>query len=708
MHQLKSLATRLHQKTTINPRASLAGIDAATGQNWYEIRARSGGRVEVFIYDEIGGWGITAQRFVADCKEAGVFEASAIDLHIHSPGGDVMQGFAIYNTLARLKATVDIWVDGLAASMASMLICLPGATVHIPANSWVMVHKPWGGIAGDSDDMRDYADWLDRNESLMLGAYMNKTGLDQATLEAMLKAETWLNGAEAVEQGFADVLEPDLQAAACVNENKLKDFTNMPKQINALFAPRAEAKPAPQAPQVPQSPAPQATVTPPPAPETPAVLTGANIGEVLAAFRQEERAASAARVTEVSAVFEAFPAFATLKAECIADASCDGAQASARLLQAMAANTTPCAGPGAVHLYAGNGNIVGDSIRAAVMARAGYAEGEKDNAYAGYSLREMARASLVDRGISIASHSAPMAMVGLAFTHSSSDFGNILMDAAHKAALTGWEGAGENFDKWTRKGTLTDFKTSHRVGLESFPTLREVRPGAEYKYVTLKDRGESIALATYGELFSIDRQTIINDDLSMLTRIPESLGAAARATIGDLVWDVLTANRPMADGKPLFHADHANLISADLSIEGLDRARQAMLLQKSGDRRLNIRPAFMLTPVAIESRANQIIKSASVPGVDANSGISNPIQNFVNVISEARLDDASATDFYLVAAQGRDTIEVAYLDGVDAPYLEQQQGFTVDGAAFKVRIDAGVAPLDHRGLVKVESPAKKK
>ena len=133
------------RKMMINPRASLAGVDAANGQCWYEIRALAAGRVEIFLYDVIGGWGITAQQFVTDCKEAGVFDASAVDLHIHSPGGDVMQGFAIYNTLARLKAKVDIWVDGVAASMASMIVCLPGATVHMPENSWLMVHKPWGG-----------------------------------------------------------------------------------------------------------------------------------------------------------------------------------------------------------------------------------------------------------------------------------------------------------------------------------------------------------------------------------------------------------------------------------------------------------------------------------------------------------------------------------------------------------------------------------
>ncbi len=686
--------------TMINPRASVAGIDAANGQCWYEIRALAAGRVEIFLYDVIGGWGITAQQFVSDCKEAGVFEASAVDLHIHSPGGDVMQGFAIFNTLSRLKAKLDIWVDGVAASMASMIVCLPGATVHMPENAWLMVHKPWGGIAGDSDDMRDYAAWLDRNEALMLSAYMNKTGLGQEELEAMLKAETWLTGAEAVEKGFADTLEPELQAAACVNQNKLKDYQNMPEQINNLLGPRAEA-PASQ-PQPTQNPAPQAANNPPaPQPTQQPMAGNIDITALAAQLQQQMQAANTERVSAVSAVFDAFPAFGSLKAECITDISCSAEQARTKLLNALAAGTTPSAGAGAVHIHAGNGNIVGDSIRAAVMNRAGYAQAEKDNAYNGYTLRELARASLVDRGIGISGVGTAQAMVGLAFTHSSSDFGNILMDVAHKAALLGWDEASETFEQWTRKGTLTDFKTAHRVGLESLASLRKVRAGAEYKYVTIKDRGEPIALATYGELFSIDRQTIINDDLDTLTRIPQAMGLAARATVGDLVWAVLTSNPKMSDGKPLFHADHGNLVTADLTIEGLDTARKAMLLQKSGDRRLNIRPAYMLTPVAIESRANQLIKSASVPGADANSGIVNPIQNFVTVASEARLDDSSPTDYYLTAAQGRDTIEVAYLDGIDTPYLEQQQGFTVDGAAFKVRIDAGVAPLDWRGLVKV-------
>ena len=675
--------------TLLKPQASNPPSNG--NECWYKIKAaaKATDPIVIYLYDMIGYWGITAQAFLSDCRDAGVFEASAIELHIHSPGGDVMDGFAIFNSFSRLTGKIDIYVDGVAASMASVIVCLPGATVHMPENAWIMIHKPWGGVMGDSDEIREYAEWLDRNESLLLSAYERKTGLSRDEIAAMLKEETWLDGAMAIEKGFADVLEASLDAAASINTNKMKEFHNMPKQVTALITPRATtSNPAPQS-----QPAPSAA----PVIDAPTSST-VDINALANAIGQQMAAANAERVTAVNAVFDAFPAFAALKAECVSDQACNADTARNKLLSALASGTTPLAGQNA-HIYAGNGNLVGDSVRASIMARAGYGEAQADNAYAGFTLRELARASLADRGIGLAGV-APMAMVGMAFTHTSSDFGNILMDVAHKAALLGWDEAEETFDRWTRKGTLTDFKVSNRVGLNSLAALREVRDGAEYKYITVGDKGEQIALATYGELFSLTRQTIINDDLDMLTRIPAAMGGAARATVGDLVYAVLTSNGKLSDGKPLFSADHSNLVSAAMDIDGLDTARKAMRLQKSGERALNIRPAYVLTPVALESRANQLIKSASVPGADANSGINNPIQNFAEVIAEPRLDIKSEKEFYLTAAQGRDTIEVAYLDGVDAPYIEQQNGFTIDGAAFKVRIDAGVAALDHRGLVK--------
>jgi hypothetical protein len=129
------------------------------------------------------------------------------------------------------------------------------------------------------------------------------------------------------------------------------------------------------------------------------------------------------------------------------------------------------------------------------------------------------------------------------------------------------------------------------------------------------------------------------------------MGRAAKATIGDLVYAVLTGNGKLSDGKALFHADHANLSAGAISVDSLDKARQNMRKQKEGERALNIRPAYMLVPVGLETLASQTIKSASVKGADINAGIVNPIQNFAEVIAEPRLDDADPAAWYLAAAR---------------------------------------------------------
>ncbi|WP_181263259.1 ClpP-like prohead protease/major capsid protein fusion protein, partial [Pseudomonas aeruginosa] len=653
--------------------------DTKPAESWYSIKALSRGVAEILLYDEIGAWGITAQQFARELKALG--DLSLISLRVHSPGGDVFEGTAIYNLLKHHPARVEGYVDGLAASMATVVL-MSCDVIHIPENAMMMVHRPWGIQGGEADDMRRYADLLEKIEGTMVAAYMAKTGKSEEDIKALLKAETWMDGREAVEAGFADQLTEPLAAAAQLTSKRMKEFAHMPEALKALMQPRAST-PAAAAP----TPSPAAP-TSQPAPAAPDE----------AAVRAQINAAENTRREGIRAVFQPFAAsHGEMLNEVLLDSSVTIEQAQAKLLASLASGATPSAGPSGSqgansHVYAGNGNLVGDSVRASVMARAGLEEQQSDNRYNFMSLRELARASLVDRGIGVASYS-PMQMVGLAFTHTTSDFGTILIDVANRSMLAGWDEAEETFQLWTKKGMLSDFKTVHRVGLGEFPSLRQVREGAEYKYVTVGSRSQPIALATYGEIFSITRQAIINDDMNLLTDIPRKMGMAAKATIGDLVYAILTSNPVLSDGKALFHADHKNLqtgASSALSIESLSKAKTQMATQKTEveggkPRTLNIRPAFVLTPVALEDKAKQIIRSASVPGAESNSGIENPIRNFAEVIGEPRLDDNSATAYYLAARQGSDTIEVAYLDGVDTPYLEQQEGFTVDGVASKVR-----------------------
>ncbi|WP_174341729.1 ClpP-like prohead protease/major capsid protein fusion protein [Enterobacter sp. JMULE2] len=660
--------------------------------HWYEIRAAANASPgEIHIYDQIGGWGISASRFLREVSEAGLFNASQVDIRIHSPGGSVLDGFAIYNTLKRLTGAVNIFIDGLAASMASVIAMLPGATVHMPSNAFMMIHNPYGGLVGDASDLRDYADLLDKNSAVMIDAYTQKTGLSREEVESLMKEETWMTGAEAVDNGFADVLLPEMQMAACINDNVIKEFSKMPQAAKQFFGPRGSGS-------APQTTAPQQPVTQDP--QTQASAPQFDFTSAFAQMRQQLQAQENDRRAAVRSVFDMFaghPGIAELQASCVADQFCDEQAARHKLLAKLAEGTTSVAG-GFAHIHAGNGNIVGDSVRNVIMARAGQAERQSDNQFNGMSLMELARASLTHRNIGVASLDR-MGIVGMAFTHSSSDFAFILMDVANKSALQGWDESDETFDTWTRAGELPDFKPGHRVGLEAFPSLRQVRAGAEYKYATISDTGASIALATYGELFSIDRQSIINDDMTFITRLPQSMGRAAKATVGDLVYAVLTGN-PEFNGSPLFSADRKNLVSGELSVENLAAARSQMKRQKSGDRTLNISPAFLLVPTIQEALADQIINSTSVPGTDNNAGIKNPVKGMAAIVAEPRLDDADEDAWYLAAAKGRDTIEVAYLDGNAAPTVESTSGFTVDGVTMKVRIDAGVAPMDYRGLLK--------
>ncbi|HEK0678306.1 TPA: Clp protease ClpP [Proteus mirabilis] len=640
-------------------------------KSWFRIQAKEDQTADIYIYDEIGGWGISARRFTEDLISLG--NLSHINLHIHSPGGEVFDGIAIYNQLKNHSATITVYIDGLAASMASV-IAMVGDTVIMPKNAMMMIHKPWGVSWGDANDMREYADLLDKLENVLIPAYVAKTGKTTEEITAMLEQETWLDGDECVEHGFADkVIEP-VKAMASLTSKRIEEFSSMPSAIKNQITPKNTTKPTQQ---------PQPNSSPEPQPS--------------ASFADEQ--------TRLNGIKDLFAMFGgrhnELMITCLADANCSVEKAREQLLNTIAQQQNPePSNKDNAHIYAGNGNIVGDSVRASVMARAGYQDYEKDNAYNSMTLRELARASLTERGVGVATYN-PMQMIGMAFTHSTSDFGNILLDVANKAILLGWEENDETFGKWTKKGQLSDFKTAHRVGLGAFPSLRKVREGAEYKYVTLNDKGETIALATYGELFSISRQAIINDDMNMLTDVPKKLGEAAKATIGDLVYAVLIDNEKMSDKKALFSTDHKNMLTGGMDVETISAGRTAMRQQKEGERTLNIRPAFMLVPTTLETQAIQVVKSGSVKGADVNANIINPVRDLAEIIAEPRLDEASTKDWYMASRQGSDTIEVAYLNGIDVPYIDQLEGFTSDGVTTKVRIDAGVAPVDYRGLLKV-------
>ena len=315
----------------------------------------------------------------------------------------------------------------------------------------------------------------------------------------------------------------------------------------------------------------------------------------------------------------------------------------------------------------------------------------------GFSLREMARESLRVAGQSGVGD--PMQMVGRALT--TSDFPLILANIANKSLFAGYEAASETWQKWCGTGQTSDFKTNTAVRAGETADLDQIREGDEYKYGSRAEAQEQYSIATYGKLFSISRQAIINDDLGALTDIPAAHGEAAGRKVGDLAYAVLTANAAMGDGTALFHANHGNLgTNGVIGTTTMAEAIKLMALQKDigGKRRLNIAPKFLITSPAL-AQAAQTFFGSSVIGTQANPNQVNIYAGLVELVFEPRLFDDSATAYYLAGAKGK-TVNVYFLNGNQTPYMETKQGWNVDGAEYKVRIDAGAKAIDWKSLFK--------
>lgn len=197
---------------------------------WFDIQAKANDEAEIFLYDEIGGFGVNAKSFIDAVRATG---AKRINLRINSPGGSVFDGIAIYNFLRGQDVTVQI--DGLAASISS-IIALAGKTVRIAGNGFFMIHNPWGGAIGEADEMRQTADLLDKIRDSLIGTYAAKTGKDYETIKTWMDSETWFSAAEAKEAGFVDEVTDEIAFAAST-----RSFRNAPDALKAV------SKTAPQA-----------------------------------------------------------------------------------------------------------------------------------------------------------------------------------------------------------------------------------------------------------------------------------------------------------------------------------------------------------------------------------------------------------------------------------------------------------------------------
>lgn len=477
------------------------------------------------------------------------------------------------------------------------------------------------------------------------------------------------------------------------------------------------------------------TMAVPVAPVAPAAPDQAavNVDEVRAVARREERERQAEIRRRCAAV-----GLSVEFANRLADEGVSVSIAKDRILDELAGRQTdtlpPARGATDVTLPGSSVTIVQDSrdkylrggeewilVRAglgslmqAAAAKRGAAPGVLDpGEFRGLSFVDMARESLERVGVRTRGMDKHR-MVGMALTHrgngyhTASDFGTLLENVMHKVLMAAYDVTPDTWSMFCAVGSVTDFRAHPRYRLGMLRRLDEINEHGEFKNQPIQDaEKESITAKTRGNIIAITRQALISDDLSAFSRLATQLGRAARLTIELEVYDLLKQNSgtgpTMADGKVLFHADHNNISTgAALSADAIDKDRIKLAKQKDPNNQefLDLRPAVLVVPIDLGSTAREINSAEFDPDKVAASAsnrfmVPNRVRGlFRNVVDTPHL---SGTRRYLFADPAmHPAIEVAFLEGQQAPFLESQEGWRVDGIEWKARLDFGVAALDFR------------
>jgi ATP-dependent Clp protease protease subunit len=208
----------------------------------YQIKALAES-AEILIYDEIGeSWigGISAKQFATDLKD--LKKVKDINVRINSEGGSVFEGHAIFNALRNHSARITVDIDGLAASIAS-IIAMAGDEIRMAENAFIMIHDPWMVAAGTAEDLRSQAEVMDKVQEKLVNTYVKRTNGDAEQIAAWMRDETWMNAEEALERGFVDSIVEETRMAACVRH---KDrYKHTPENLIEPARPLSENQTAP-------------------------------------------------------------------------------------------------------------------------------------------------------------------------------------------------------------------------------------------------------------------------------------------------------------------------------------------------------------------------------------------------------------------------------------------------------------------------------
>lgn len=332
----------------------------------------------------------------------------------------------------------------------------------------------------------------------------------------------------------------------------------------------------------------------------------------------------------------------------------------------------------------------------ALYARAsGTAPSDQARAYMGDSLKDHARAILESHGVATRGLSADE--IFYRAMHATSDFKNLLISTGNRTLMPSYEAAQSGLKKLARQSTLTDFRAASRLKLSDIGLLQKVTETGEIKSTARGEAAESYKLDTYATIFSLSRQALINDDLGAFSDWGNTAGRMAAETEANLLAQLLLSNPIMGeDSKALFHADHGNLVTADLDIDAVRAARLAMRMRKGLDGKtpINATPRYLLIAPDQESKADEIMSLLH----DATVDFAPELLRNLSVLVDPRL---TAGSWYVFADPAvLPVLEYSYLASAQGPQMSSREGWETLGLEFRVVLDFGAGAIDWRGAYK--------
>lgn len=321
----------------------------------------------------------------------------------------------------------------------------------------------------------------------------------------------------------------------------------------------------------------------------------------------------------------------------------------------------------------------------------------RDNKFSHMRLLDLAKYCLQKNGVNTDLMSArDIAWQAMAST---SDFPKAFQAVVNKSLNQAYTATPRTFLPFVVERTASDFKTLRNIDLSEFDGLDKLSEGGEYKYGTITEGEETYALASFGKIARVTRKMIINDDIGVIARMLDMMGEAVSRMESDQVYaQVLGTGATMADGNPLFHADHNNTVTATLTADasGIDKVDQLLMAQKGPKDK---DPLGLTGKYLVYGPKNKLLAHQMLAPINATkAGDNNPYVNEFEPILEHRITNK---DYMLFAdPRRRAAIEIAYLLGNKNPFTERNVDFKTDSIEFKVRHDFAAKAVDYRAAAR--------